>query len=43
MNHWLFITAAYVVTLASVASALVISWRAMRAAERQADAVAGKR
>jgi hypothetical protein len=34
MNHWAFITAAYVVTLGGVAAITLASWVAMRRAER---------
>jgi len=33
MNHWLFVTAAYAVTLAGAALIAALSWRAMRKAE----------
>lgn len=34
MNHWLFIGAAYGLTLGATALLIAWSWRAMRAAER---------
>lgn len=34
MNHWLFITAAYALTLTATAGLVFASWHAMRAAER---------
>jgi len=34
MNHWAFVAAAYVLTLAATAGLLFASWRTMRAAER---------
>ncbi|MFD1105801.1 hypothetical protein [Sphingobium olei] len=37
MNQWLFVIAAYCVTGAGTLAASVISWRAMRRAERAAD------
>lgn len=43
MSHWPFITASYVMTLLAVASALIASWRAMRAAEARADSLERKR
>lgn len=39
MNHWAFITAAYVVTFAGAALLALVSWRAMRKAEAAADAL----
>ena len=35
MNHWLFVGAAYGVTLAATAALVAWSWRAMRAAEKR--------
>ena len=43
MNHWPFIAVAYALSFAAVASAIVISWRAMRAAEARAERIAGER
>lgn len=43
MNHWPFIAAAYGLAFVAVASILVVSWRAMCAAETRADAIAGER
>lgn len=34
MNHWAFVTVAYVLVLAATAGLVLASWRAMRAAER---------
>ena len=34
MNHWAFITAAYVVSLGGIAAITLASWVAMRRAER---------
>lgn len=34
MNHWSFITAAYVVTLGGIVAITLASWVAMRRAER---------
>lgn len=34
MNHWLFVGAAYGLTLVATAGLVLASWRAMRAAER---------
>lgn len=39
MNHWLFITAAYAITLSGTALVSWASWKATRAAERRADAM----
>ena len=39
MNHWPFIIAAYGVTVAGVLGLSFTSWRAMRVAERRADAM----
>ncbi len=39
MNHWLFVTAAYAVTVIPVLALVIVSYRAMRAAEVQADAL----
>jgi hypothetical protein len=39
MNQWAFVTAAYAVTCIGTALVSIDSWRAMRAAERQADAL----
>lgn len=39
MNHWAFITAAYVVTLIGGAGLALQSWLAMRAAERAAESL----
>ncbi|WP_254913660.1 hypothetical protein [Sphingobium sp. Z007] len=40
MNQWAFVIAAYAVTLAGTAIVSVVSWRAMRAAEKRADRIA---
>lgn len=37
MNHWTFITAAYLVTFAGTAGMLIHSWWTMRKAERAAE------
>ncbi|MFZ2997178.1 hypothetical protein [Sphingobium sp.] len=42
MNQWAFVTAAYVVTLLGTAIVSIVSWRAMRNAERQAQTVSDK-
>lgn len=34
MNHWAYIAAAYGLTLGASALLLLLSWRAMRSAER---------
>jgi heme exporter protein D len=39
MNHWAFVGAAYGVTLVSSAIIAVMSWVAMRRAERAAEAL----
>ena len=39
MNHWLFITAAYAVTLTGLGSVLAASWMSMRRAEANAAAI----
>ena len=41
MNHWPFILAAYGLTLAGAFGLCVWSWRGMRRAEAQADALRG--
>tara|TARA_Y100000815_G_scaffold272008_2_gene299876 strand:- start:787 stop:918 length:132 start_codon:yes stop_codon:yes gene_type:complete len=43
MNHWAFITAAYVITLAGAAALALQSWHAMRRAEAAAEALRKKR
>jgi len=43
VNHWSFIAAAYALSFAAITSVLVVSWRAMRAAEARADGIAGER
>lgn len=43
MNHWLFVTAAYAVTLAGMAGLAIASWSAMRRAEAAADALRRER
>lgn len=37
MNHWPFIIAAYGIVAAGIALLIVISWRAMRRAERAVE------
>ncbi|TKD50966.1 heme exporter protein CcmD [Sphingomonas baiyangensis] len=37
MNHWAFVTAAYVVGLGGTGAIVLQSWLAMRRAERAAD------
>ncbi|MCP1470252.1 hypothetical protein J3E64_001940 [Sphingobium sp. OAS761] len=37
MNQWAFVIAAYSVTVLGTALVSILSWRAMRAAERQAQ------
>lgn len=39
MNHWPFIVAAYALTLLGAAGVSLASWRAMRRAEGEADAL----
>ena len=39
MNPWPFVIAAYALTFAGTAGLSLMSWRAMRAAERRADAL----
>ena len=34
MNHWAYVTAAYVITLGGTASVVAWAWAAMRNAER---------
>ena len=43
MNHWPFIIGAYAVTLLGTLAVTLLSWSAMRRAERDADAVRGGR
>lgn len=42
MNHWPFIIAAYGLALLGTAVVVLVSWRAMRAAERAADRLSGR-
>ena len=42
MNHWAFVSAAYIVVAAGSAGLAWLSWRAMRRAEAAAEAL-GKR
>ena len=42
MNQWAFVIAAYAVTLAGTALVSLISWRAMRSAERRADQLSNR-
>jgi hypothetical protein len=42
MNHWGFVSAAYIVVTAGAGGIALLSWRAMRRAEAAADAL-GKR
>jgi Heme exporter protein D (CcmD) len=37
VNHWPFIVAAYAITLLGTAALSIMSWRAARTAEAQAD------
>lgn len=37
MNQWAFVTAAYALAFAATAMVVVLSWRAMRAAEAKAE------
>ncbi len=37
MNHWAFVTAAYVLTLGGTAAVSFWAWAAMRAAEKAAQ------
>lgn len=43
MNHWPFITAAYLVVLIGTVALAVLSYAAMRRAEAAADALKGNR
>jgi heme exporter protein CcmD len=43
MNQWAFVAAAYAVTIVAVALLLILSWRSMRAAERQAEELRDRR
>jgi hypothetical protein len=43
MNHWAFVTAAYLVTFVAAAGLGVQSWLAMRAAEAAADSLKAKK
>ena len=43
MNHWPFIAGAYVLTLLPTLALVGMSYRAMRRAEAQADALKGDR
>lgn len=43
MNHWAFVTAAYVVVVAGSVGVAVQSWLAMRRAEAAADALRSER
>lgn len=42
MNHWAFVTAAYLVVLSGTAGIALWAWRSMRRAEAAAEAL-GKR
>jgi heme exporter protein CcmD len=42
MNPWPFVIAAYSVTIIAVAVLLLWSWRSMRRAEREAEALTRK-
>ncbi|EQA97953.1 hypothetical protein FHS51_000298 [Sphingobium wenxiniae] len=37
MNQWAFVAAAYALALLATATVIVLSWRAMREAEGQAE------
>jgi hypothetical protein len=37
MNHWAFVTAAYVITLGGAAAVSLWAWASMRAAEKAAQ------
>ena len=39
MNHWAFVTAAYAVTALGMGGLALLSWAAMRRAEKAADAL----
>lgn len=43
MNPWPFVIAAYALTFLGTAGLSLASWRAMRAAERRADALTKER
>lgn len=43
MNHWLFIAAAYGLTLTALGGILAASWRAMRKAEAAAATLSAPR
>ncbi len=42
MNHWAYVTAAYLVVLAGTAGLALASWLAMRRAEAAADSLKGR-
>lgn len=42
MNHWAFVTAAYVVVAIGSAGIALLSWRAMRRAETAAEGLKRK-
>ncbi|MEA3388666.1 hypothetical protein [Sphingobium sp. CCH11-B1] len=42
MNQWLFVIAAYAVTGVGTLAASIMSWRAMRRAERAADTLSDR-
>ena len=43
MNHWPFIAGAYALTIVPVLALVAASYRAMRRAEAEADALKGER
>ncbi len=43
MNHWPFILAAYTLAVGGTAALLLVSWAAMRRAEREADRLGRER
>jgi hypothetical protein len=43
MNHWPFIVGAYALTILPTLALVAVSYRAMRRAEAQADALRGDR
>lgn len=42
MNHWAFVSAAYIVVSLGAGGMALLSWRAMRRAEAAADALSNR-
>lgn len=42
MNHWAFVSAAYIVVSLGAGGMALLSWRAMRRAEAAADALGNR-